>query len=343
MKGTWLALVAALLFGVTAPIAKRMLTGIPALQASGLLYLGAGLALGMVLLVRGARSRGEAPLARADLPVLAAVVLVGGLVGPGLLLYGLARASGTVGSLLLNLETVFTVAIAVALGDRPGRRALAGIAIIVLGACALGLDPAALGGASAAGALAIAGACLAWGVDNNLTQRLAGRDPLAIVASKGLVAGPLALLLAAAPPPPLATAAVGLIVGAFGYGASLACFVLALRHAGAARTGALFATAPFAGALVAIMWLGEPGTAAVALAGGLMALGVALLAGEHHEHEHTHAPMAHDHAHVHDEHHQHAHEGWEGPEPHAHPHAHAHLTHAHAHEPDLHHRHSHGP
>jgi drug/metabolite transporter (DMT)-like permease len=341
-KGTAYALAAALLFGATAPIAKRYLTDIPAIEASGLLYTSAGLVLALVLLVQ--RGSPEARLRRADVPFLAGSAFFGGLVGPSLLLLGLAHASGTVASLLLNLEAVFTVLIALALGESLDRRSGLGILAILAGTVLLAIAPDTLGSASWLGVVAVAGACLSWGIDNNVTQRLASRNPLAVVAVKGLVAGPIALGLAAltgAPWPGTQALLAGLVLGASGYGLSLVCFVHALRHAGTARTGSLFATAPFVGAGCSLIFLREPPGWLAAGAGALMALGVVLMLGEQHAHEHTHEALEHDHLHVHDEHHQHAHDGSEGPEPHAHPHTHQPLTHSHPHAPDLHHRHRH--
>jgi drug/metabolite transporter (DMT)-like permease len=340
--GTAYALAAAILFGITAPFAKRFLTGIPAIEASGLLYTSAGLVLAICMLIQGGAA--EARLRRADVPYLAGAIFFGGLLGPCLLLLGLAHATGTVASLLLNLEAVFTVLIALALGESLDRRAGFGILAILAGSVLVAVDPGAVGSASLLGVAAVAGACLSWGIDNNVTQKLAGRDPLAIVAVKGLVAGPIALGLAAltgAPWPSGQAVLAGLVLGASGYGLSLVCFVRALRDAGTARTGSLFATAPFVGAVCSLVVLREPLGWQAAGAGALMALGVVLMLGERHEHAHTHEALEHDHVHVHDEHHQHAHDGTEGPEPHSHPHLHEPLTHTHPHAPDLHHRHKH--
>lgn len=132
------------------------------------------------------------------------------------------------------------------------------------------------------------------------------------------------------------------VVGFFGYGVSLALFVVALRHLGAARTGAYFSTAPFLGAVVAVLALGEPLTVQLAVAGGLMALGVWLHLTERHEHEHIHEPIEHSHSHVHDEHHRHRHRPGDPPgEPHTHAHAHGWMKHSHPHTPDMHHVHRH--
>jgi drug/metabolite transporter (DMT)-like permease len=346
--GTAQALGAALLFGVAAPLAKKYLTQIPAIEASGLLYLSAGLVLGAWLGVQRCLATGqgvkEASPQKADVPYLAGAVLFGGLLGPALLLMGLARSTGTVASLLLNLEAVFTVLLAIAFGESLNRRAAVGVGAILLASVVLAIDPTHVGATTWLGVLAIAGACAAWGLDNNLTQRLSGKNPLAIVTIKGLCAGPLSLALAAslgAPWPGPATLLAALLLGASGYGLSLVFFVLALRHVGAARTGSLFATAPFVGAVASVAFLGERPSVYMLVSGGVMALGVHLMITERHGHRHTHDPLAHDHAHSHDEHHQHTHTGDEGPEPHAHPHVHTPLTHTHPHTPDLHHRHRH--
>jgi drug/metabolite transporter (DMT)-like permease len=198
---------------------------------------------------------------------------------------------------------------------------------------------------SGIGAAAIAGACLAWGLDNNLTRRLSAADPVQIAAIKGLAAGVVNLVLAlaagAAMPYMVALGSAALI-GFLGYGVSLVLFVLALRHLGTARTAAYFSMAPFIGALVAIALLGEAVTPQLIGAGLLMAVGLYLHLAERHEHEHRHEALVHEHRHLHDEHHRHEHlPGDPAGEPHSHPHRHAPLVHRHPHYPDLHHRHAH--
>ena len=344
------AIGAAALFGVSIPLAKWLGLADSPLVGTALLYGGAGLGLLLALGVSrlgGRRSR-EAALRARDAPILIAIVALGGLCGPILQLYGLARTAGSTASLLLNLEVVFTMGVAVvAFRDHIGRRETVAAALVLGGAAWLSWQTAG-GGASrtsAIGAAAIAASCLAWAVDNNLTQKLSGRDPRAITAVKGLGAGACAALLAwqtGAVVPPLKIVAVGLALGAVSYGSSLVLYVRALRGLGAARTGALFATAPFVGAVVSFALLGErPGWVHLG-AGTLMAAGVLLLtAGAAHQHEHEHEMMEHEHLHTHDEHHQHEHRGDEGPEPHAHPHRHEGMRHEHPHVPDLHHRHRH--
>jgi drug/metabolite transporter (DMT)-like permease len=198
---------------------------------------------------------------------------------------------------------------------------------------------------SIAGPLLIAVACLAWAIDNNLTRRVSGGDAVMIAGVKGLVAGAANLTLGLAQGGALPSAGVlaaAGMVGLFGYGVSLVLFVVALRHLGAARTGAYFSVAPFFGAALALLMLNESASMGFWFAALLMALGVWLHLTERHEHEHTHDQMRHTHSHVHDEHHRHEHAfAWDGREPHAHEHRHAALRHSHPHYPDLHHRHGH--
>lgn len=345
--GAPLALVSALLFGASTPFAKLLLgDGLSPLFLAGLLYLGSGVGLTLVHLVRqgiGRQTR-EASLHCSDMPWLALVVLSGGVAGPLLLMIGLATTPASSASLLLNLEGLATMAIAwIIFKENVDRRLLAGAAAILTGAVLLSWQggPAGFG----LGSLAIAGACLCWGIDNNLTRKLSASDPLQIALIKGLVAGSVNLALAfalGAHLPRLAGLAGAATVGFLGYGVSLVLFVLALRFLGAARTGAYFSIAPFIGALLSVGMFDEPLTLRLVAAGLLMAIGVYLHLAEVHAHEHTHEATEHEHRHVHDAHHQHTHGPNDLPgEPHSHWHRHEPLTHAHAHYPDLHHRHGH--
>jgi drug/metabolite transporter (DMT)-like permease len=372
-------LLAAALFGASAPLAKRLLPAVSPLVLSGLLYLGAGLglalamALGRVLARAPSGARGsdgagaragaapsatapaartaEARLGRGDWLPLLAIMVIGGGLSPWLMLTGLARVPGTSGALLLNLEAPFTMALAVlAFREHMGRHALLASALIVAGGVVLGRPWSAggwtaLGAGDTAGALCIAGACLGWALDNNLSQRLSLKDPRQVVMVKTLGAGTASLLLALLlghRMPAAAVIAPALALGAASYGASLLLDMHALRILGAAREAAYFATAPFIGAALALPILGERPAAADLTAAALMLTGVALLARERHGHLHTHDPIEHEHLHVHDEHHQHPHAPGTPPgEPHTHRHRHAPLTHDHPHVSDLHHRHRH--
>jgi drug/metabolite transporter (DMT)-like permease len=314
---------------------------------AALLYLGSGIGLGGVRLALAMLGRvpREAPLRRADLPWLAGAIVTGGGIGPVLLLFGLSGTSASQASLLLNLEGVLTALLAwLVFREHVDVRIAAGMAAITVGALVIAWQPG-VGLRLEPGALCVAGACLAWAVDNNLTRKVSGGDPLLIAALKGAAAGAanLAIALAAgAGTPGLATALGAGAVGLVGYGLSLVFFVRALRELGAARTGAYFSTAPFIGAVVSVAALGEPLTVRLAGGGLLMLLGVWLHVSERHAHGHVHDGLAHEHLHRHDAHHDHDHEpGTPAGEPHSHVHAHAAARHAHPHYPDLHHRHPH--
>lgn len=345
--GPLMALASAALFGASTPFAKLLIGGgIDPWLLAGLLYLGSGIGLATLYLIRRARSAAatEAPLQRRDIPWLIAVVVSGGVVGPVLLMIGLTSTPASSTALLLNVEGLATMAIAwVVFRESVDRRLLLGAFAILAGAILLSWQ----GGAEGVGlgALAIVGACVAWGVDNNLTRKLSSADPVQIAMIKGLAAGATNLALAlcrGAALPPAADALGAGALGFFGYGLSLVFFVLALRHLGSARTGAYYSTAPFIGAVIAVGLFHEPVTVQLVIAGALMAIGLYLHLAERHDHEHTHDELEHAHRHVHDAHHQHAHGPNDPPgEPHTHVHRHAPMTHRHAHYPDLHHRHGH--
>ena len=340
------ALLAAGLFGVSAPLARQLVGVMSPGILAGLLYLGSGLALAAMQLVQRARKteRSESPLRRGDLPWLLGAVFFGGVLGPSLLMWGLQSTSGAFASLLLGLEGILTALVAaLAFRESVDRRVWLAAALMVSASGVL----ASLGGGAASwlGVAGVVGACMCWAIDNNVTRPISAADPVQIAMIKGLVAGGFNLVLAKSMGEPLpawqpALAALG--IGALSYGVSLVLFILALRHLGSARAAAHFGTAPFFGAAFAIV-LGEPVTVWLLIAIGLMALATWLVLTEIHEHDHTHEALAHEHFHEHDEHHQHGHEfPWDLKQGHAHAHAHVPLKHAHAHLPDLHHRHGHG-
>jgi drug/metabolite transporter (DMT)-like permease len=345
-RGIANALLAALLFGASTPLAKLALSSTSPLLVAGLLYLGSGCGLAILRLILAAsgRRRVETPLSPADLPWLLAAILAGGVLAPALLLWGLLTTSASAAALLLNLEVVCTAVIAwVVFRENVDRRVGTGFACILLGGVLLSLPQG--GMAISSGALLIAAACLCWGIDNNITRQISGSDPLQIAMWKGLVAGivnsSLALTIGATVPDVSMLVGVA-IVGFFGYGLSLVLFVGALRHLGTARTAAYFSTAPFVGAALAFA-IGQGGFDwAFCAAGVLMLAGVWLHVTECHEHLHVHEPMEHEHLHFHDEHHQHEHSlGDPLGEPHVHCHKHPSLVHSHRHYPDTHHRHEH--
>jgi drug/metabolite transporter (DMT)-like permease len=337
------AIAAAILFGVSAPAAKVLASHAEPLVLGAILYLGAGLGLSVVRLARRTRSR-EAPLRRSDLPILLGVTAAGGVLAPVLLLVGLQRVSAVTGSLLLNLEGPITVVLAVLFfGEHLGSYAAVGTLCIMAGAATLSLAPGGSLRGQMGGVLAIAAACLAWALDNNLTQRLSLRDPVAIVQAKGLIGGGIAITLAfmiGNHAPPVAMLVWGLLLGFVSYGLSVVLAVYAIRVIGVAREAALFATAPFIGVVTSVAILRERFGLRELGTMFLMLTGISLLLRDQHAHLHAHDPVAHDHLHVHDEHHQHTHLPEDPPgEPHAHLHQHDPVEHSHPHAADLHHRH----
>lgn len=343
-RGIGFSLLAALLFGVSAPFAKLLGQEEAPQLLAGLLYLGSGGGLSLLWLAQR-RTRRETPLRRADMPWLASAIAFGGVLAPLLLMLGLVRTPASSASLLLNLEGVFTALLAWSVfRENVDRRIALGMLAIVAGGVLLSWEGRAdLGGIG--GPMLVAGATLCWAIDNNLTQKVAAGDPVQIAMLKGLVAGTVntgIAMIRGAPLPTTSALSGALLLGFLSYGISLVLFVLALRQLGAARTGAYFSSAPFVGAATSLLIFHERPTIAFAAAAALMALGVWLHVTERHEHEHRHETLEHEHMHLHDEHHRHEHLPGDPPgEPHAHPHRHEPLVHTHRHYPDIHHRHGH--
>ncbi|MCI0467829.1 MAG: EamA family transporter [Beijerinckiaceae bacterium] len=342
--GVPLALAAAVLFGITPPLSKLLLLAVSPFMLAGLLYLGGGLGLAIYHFCRGAAAAAtkEAPLHKADMPWLVLAIGTGGILAPVLLMSGLSFTTAVSAALLLNLEGLATMAIAwLVYRENVDLRLLLGASAILAGAALLSWEGQGI--AFDPGALLVAGACIAWGIDNNFTRKISSADPVVIAMFKGLAAGGvnvgLALLIGGQFPPPAIVAAAG-AAGLLGVGVSLVMFILALRHLGTARTGAYYSLAPFIGAIAAFALLGEPVTGKLVFAGALMGIGLWLHLAERHDHEHEHDGLEHEHGHTHDMHHQHRHDG-PVTEPHSHWHRHEPMIHAHVHYPDLHHRHRH--
>lgn len=341
LHGGLLALAAATLFGVSTPLVQRAGSGLGAFTTAALLYAGAALA---GALLREPAHR-EASLQHTDLPRLATMALFGAGIGPVALAWGLQHTSGTGASLMLALEAVFTAVLAQLLyREAMDPRIRTAMLLLLAGAIVLILDRGRSGSTQLLGLLAVLVATAAWGVDNTLSRALAERDPGQVVLGKcGLGAAATATLAwtAGEPVPGWHSALALLTIGASGYGLSLRLYLLAQRAFGAARTGSVFAFAPFIGALLA-MSLGDRSPSwAMAAGGALMLVGVVVHLTESHGHDHEHEPVLHEHAHTHDDmHHDHAHD----PMPvgsHSHAHSHHSVSHAHPHVPDAHHAHRH--
>lgn len=353
-QGLLKGLLAAVTFGLSAPLISTLTaTGSP-LVLAGLLYGGSALALLTARALRGANTQ-ESSLKRQDLGMLALLTVIGGIAAPICLVSGLAFLSAGSASLLLNLEAIFTMGIAIAVGrEHLSTKGVGAGALILAGAVIIGGGTTT--GTTLHGAVLIALACLGWGIDNNISQRLSIRDPMQIALLKSVGASVPMLLLAgltgAKFPTPM-EAAVVLLIGALGYGLSMWLDLLALRDLGAARESVIFATAPFVGAGFSVLALKEALSANLIASGVLMVGGVALLLKEDHAHWHRHDEVWHEHKHLHtpgnqDPHHAHEHssgeaKGMQSDRPfwHSHPHQHEPIAHAHPHVSDEHHRHRH--
>lgn len=341
LRGGLLALLAATLFGISTPLVQQLGVGLGAFSTAALLYGGAAV---VGALTRRPREQ-EARLQRADVPRLTAMAMFGAAIGPVALAWGLQRTSGASASLMLTLEALFTAVLAWRLyGETMDRRVWLAMLLLLAGGMALVLDQGLIGGVQLMGLLAVMVATASWGIDNTLSRELADRDPSQVVMGKAAIGTTFTAALAwfNGEPMPGVFAAIGLLaVGATGYGLSLRFYLLAQRAFGAARTGSVFAFAPFIGAFLAFT-MGDISTGVLMAVGGLLMLsGVVLHLVESHGHEHVHAPTEHEHAHNHnDGHHNHLHDPMPAG-PHSHAHSHEPLRHSHAHVPDAHHQHAH--
>ena len=333
------ALLAALFFGASAPLSKLLLGDVPPVLMAAFLYLGSGTGISLVKLSqRLTQNQREAGVRAPDVRWLAGAIVSGGILAPIVLMISLQNTPASTASLLLNFEGVATTLIALFFfRESISRRALAAIFVITLASIFLSTNFAGGFGLSL-GALGVILACVLWGVDNNFTRNISAKDPLTIVAWKGLVAGTFSLFLGlflGQQIPPWVMILGILLLGFISYGLSTMLFIYSMRGLGAARTSALYGTAPLAGVLLSFIIFRDPITLLFLFAAALMAAGALLLANEEHAHFHIHMPVVHEHRHKHDEFHEHD----TADVAHAHEHAHPHTEHEHGHMPDIHHRH----
>jgi drug/metabolite transporter (DMT)-like permease len=333
------ALLAALFFGASAPISKLLLEDVPPVLMAAFLYLGSGTGIFLVKLSQSlAFNQTEAGIKRPDVKWLAGAIISGGILAPIVLMVSLQYTPASTASLLLNFEGVGTTLIALFFfRESISRRALSAIFVITLASIFLSTN---FEGrfAFSLGALGVILACVLWGVDNNFTRNISAKDPLTIVAWKGLVAGTFSLLLGLGlgqQLPALVSILGILLLGFISYGLSTMLFIYSMRGLGAARTSALYGTAPLAGVMLSFIIFRDPITLLFIFAAALMASGALLLANEEHAHFHIHMPVVHEHRHRHDEFHIHD----AADMTHSHEHEHPRTEHEHGHMPDIHHRH----
>ncbi len=338
------ALLAALFFGASAPVSKLLLGDVPPVLMAAFLYLGSGTGISLVkLLQRFSSNQKEAGIKVPDVKWLAGAIISGGILAPIVLMISLQNTPASTASLLLNFEGVGTTLIALFFfRESISRRALSAILIITLASIFLSTDFEGGFGLSLS-ALGVILACMLWGVDNNFTRNISAKDPLTIVAWKGLVAGTFSLLLGLelGQRLPAFSSILGiLLLGFVSYGLSTMLFIYSMRGLGAARTSALYGTAPLAGVLLSFIIFRDPITLLFIFAAILMAAGALLLANEEHAHFHIHMPVVHEHRHNRtDESHRHEGTNEMSERSHSHEHEHPRTEHEHGHMPDIHHRH----
>lgn len=342
-RGLLEGLASAALFGAATPLAKDLLTGLSPPVLAGLFYLGAAAFLAPFVLRRKLQGGPSSiPTDRRNRLYLLGAILFGGVLGPVLLLSGLATARAASVAMLLNLETTATAVLAFVLfREHLGRWTWLGNAGVLAAGLLLSIEG---GRPGMFGGLLVAGAAVCWGLDNNLTALIDGITPTQSTFWKGLVAGTtnltLGLFLYPVTPSPIWLAA--LVIGGLSYGVSIVLYISSAQALGATRSQMVFASAPFFGVLMAVLWLGEGLTVAQFVAGGVLLVSLGLLFLESHDHSHEHTPITHTHSHGHDDgHHDHTHTDQEPAPRHTHEHTHTPLIHSHPHWPDLHHRHAH--
>ena len=343
-----LALLAALLFGASAPIAKLLLGEIEPISLAAFLYLGSGFGLLIFQIYQrngNKKQSTEAPLKITDMGWLAGAIIAGGIAAPIILLFSLRDTPAATASLLLSFECVATTLIAaMVFKESISRRAWWAILVITTASILLSANLNNVWGLSW-GAMGILAACVLWGIDNNFTRNISAKNPKSIVMVKGLAAGSFSLILAIIlgnQIPDLGIALKAMLLGSLSYGLSITLFIRAMRGLGAARTSALFGTAPLAGVVLSFFLLQESLNAMFMVALPLMIIGAILLVNEEHNHNHVHEATQHEHLHKHDDdQHLHNHETPEPARSHSHWHEHSYLEHDHHHMPDIHHRHVH--
>jgi len=355
-RAVLLALLAAALFGLCAPVSKVLLAGLPPAFMAALLYLGAGLGMLLVRLTGtlSGMPQAEAKITRKELPYVIAMILLD-IAAPILLMAGLTMTAASAASLLNNFEIVATAAIAMIFFKEPlDRRMWLAIILITIACAILSVEDFSFlsdfGGLSlSVGALFVIGACLCWGIENNCTRMLSLKDPLQIVIIKGFGSGTGALIIAVgagAVRGSLPFILLALLLGFVSYGLSIYFYIAAQRVLGAARTSIYYAAAPFIGVAISWIALRDAITDSFLVALAIMILGTWLAFSERHQHFHVHAEETHEHQHRHDDgHHNHHHDpamfGGKIAAEHSHVHTHEALAHTHPHTPELHHRHTH--
>lgn len=332
----------AFLFGAATPASKFLLDGIHPQTLAGLLYLGAAIGV-LPVLIKNAAFRWPRHTDRRTILLLSAAIVLGGIVGPILLLIALKYASAGSVSLWLNLELVATAILGHFLFREPLtlRGWIAACGTVVAAMLLIGGQ----GGGGVIPAVLICLGCTCWGLDNHFTALIDGISPAQTTFWKGIVAGSVNLVTGIAIAGRLDSLNMvlsALVVGALSYGVSITLYVTAAQGIGATRSQMIFSAAPFFGLLLSVTILKEAFTGSQITAALIMGSSLVIAFSERHGHVHQHDLMSHRHDHSHDAlHHDHDHKDHIDHENHSHRHDHQPVAHEHEHWPDLHHRHDH--
>jgi drug/metabolite transporter (DMT)-like permease len=338
------AILAAVLYGISSPVSKVLITKIPPTMMAACLYLGAGIGMFLLngFLKKVHKESTEAQITRKELPYVVGMIILD-ILAPIFLMFGLLMTNAANVSLLNNFEIVATSLIAMfAFKESIDRRMWLAIILITISSFILSFD--AINEISfSIGSVLVIMACICWGLENNCTRMLSIKDPKQIVVIKGIGSGIGALIISVAIQEystDLLYISIALILGFVAYGLSIFFYISAQRELGAARTSTYYAAAPFVGVFASWLFLKEMPSLTFLLALAIMLTGTYFAISEKHGHKHHHHEEEHEHKHDHkDGHHNHAHEY--DVDEHSHPHTHEELEHEHDHTPDLHHRHSH--
>lgn len=282
--GIFLAVLAACLYAVNAPLSKVLLGYMPATLMAGFLYLGAGLGMGVIALFRRTRKpkRAERSLTKAELPYTIAMILLD-IAAPICLLFGLKSTTAANASLLNNFEIVATAIIALMVfKERISARLWLGILFITLSCALLSFEDISSLQFSF-GSLFILLACVCWGFENNCTRKISSKDPLQIVLLKGIFSGVGSVIIGLCIGERIVflwSVFAVLGVGFVAYGLSIFFYVYAQRLLGAARTSAYYAVAPFIGALLSLLIFQQLPHYTYFIALGLMVVGAWLCASD---------------------------------------------------------------
>lgn len=279
-KGIFLTILAAALYAINSPFSKILLDYMSSTLMAGFLYIGAGLGMFLIALIRKIRKvdKTEAKLTKFELPFTIAMILLD-IAAPIFLLFGLKSTSSANASLLNNFEIVATAIIALMIfKEKISFRLWVGIGFVTASCLLLSVEDFSDFHFSY-GSLFILLACVCWGFENNCTRKISSKDPLQIVLLKGIFSGLGSVIIGLCIGERITalwSVFAVLAVGFVAYGLSIFFYVYAQRLLGAARTSAYYAVAPFIGTILSLLIFRELPHYTYFIALGLMIIGAFL-------------------------------------------------------------------